>query len=258
MSEAMLLQALPDLAFGAVLLLARLGAAAMILPGLGEGDVPASVRLGFALALVPLLLPLLAPGLPATPDMPAEALWLLALEVLTGLWIGGLARLLALSLSVALQAAALLLGLSALLVPDAQLGGGASALGRLGTLAAAVLILSTGLHGLPLRALAESYALMPPGAPWPAGDAASEIAASGAAMLALALRLAAPFIIAAVTINLAMALIARVAPSVQVFFIAAPGQILAGLALLALLGPAILASFHQTLQAGWSNLPGLR
>ncbi|SHI81758.1 flagellar biosynthetic protein FliR [Roseomonas rosea] len=258
MNEAALLEALPSLAFGAVLLLARLGAAAMILPGLGEGDVPASIRLALALALVPVLLPLLAPDLPSAPDSPGEALRLVSLELAVGLWIGGLARLLAMALSVALQAGASLLGLAAILVPDAQLGGGASALGRLGTLATAVLVLSTGLHALPLRALAESYALMPPGTPWPAGAAAAEIAQAGADMLALALRLAGPFVLAAVIINLAMALIARVAPSVQVFFVAAPGQILAGLALLALIAPSMLAGFHQALQAGWATLPGLR
>ena len=258
MTEAELLEALPALAFQAVLLLSRLGAAAMILPGLGEQDVPAPVRLALALGLVPVLLPVLAPGLPGAPDAAGEALRLVVLELAVGLWIGGLARLLALSLSVAMQAGASLLGLSSILVPDAALGGGASALGRLGTLAAAVLVLSTGLHALPLRALAESYTLMPPGSPWPAGAAANEMAEAGAAMLALALRLAGPFVVAAVTINLAMALVSRVAPSVQVFFIAAPGQILAGLALLAVLAPSMLGTFHEALQAGWSALPGLR
>jgi flagellar biosynthetic protein FliR len=84
------------------------------------------------------------------------------------------------------------------------------------------------------------------------------MAEAGGEMLALALQLAGPFVVAAVVINLTMALVARVAPSVQVFFVAAPGQILAGLALLALLAPSMLGLFHQALQAGWSSLPGLR
>jgi len=252
------LDALPLLAFQAVLILARLGAAAMILPGLGETDVPAPVRLALALGLVPLLLPGLSPNLPAPPEAAAEALRLLALEVMTGLWIGGLARLLALALSVALQAGATLLGLGSVLVNDPALGGGASALGRLGTLATAVLVLSTGLHAIPLRALAESYALMPPGSPWPAGAAASEVAEAGGAMLALALRLAGPLVLLSVGLNLGLALVARVAPSVQVFFVAAPGAILAGLALLAVVAPPMLGAFHAALLAGWSALPGLR
>jgi flagellar biosynthetic protein FliR len=250
--------ALPALAFQAVLVLARMGAAAMILPGLGEQDIPTQIRLGIALSLVPLLLPVLAPSLPPAPDSVGEALRLLTLELAAGLWIGGLARLLAMALSVALQTGASMLGLAAILAPDPSLGGGASALGRLGTLAAAVLVLSTGLHALPLRALAESYTLMPPGSPWPAGAAAAEFAEAGAEMLSLALRLAGPFVLAAMTINLALALVARVAPSIQVFFVASPGQILAGLALLGVLAPSLLGVFHQALLAGWSTLPGLR
>ena len=98
MTEEVLLQQLPTLAFQAVLLFARLGATAMLLPGLGEQEVPATLRLGLGLALVPLLLPVLAPALPPVPDAVAEAARLVALECVVGLWLGGLARIAALAL----------------------------------------------------------------------------------------------------------------------------------------------------------------
>lgn len=258
MTEAELLASLPDAAFRAALLLARLGAAAMLLPGLGEADVPAPVRLGVALALVAALFPALAPALPPTPDAAAEAVRLVALEVVTGFWLAGLARLLATALGLGLQLGGSLLGLANVLVPDAALGAGASALGRLGSLAVAVLVLSTGLYALPLRALAESYALLPPGAPWPAGAAAEEIAAAGAACLSLALRLAGPFVVAAVMLNLALALISRVAPQLPVFVLGMPAASLAAFVLLALLAPLLLPVFAEALRAGWATLPGLR
>ena len=56
-AEQALLDALAPFAFHAVLILARAGAAMMLLPGLGETEIPASIRLAIALALVPLLLP---------------------------------------------------------------------------------------------------------------------------------------------------------------------------------------------------------
>ena len=55
------------------------------------------------------LLPVLQPDLPAAPEMPAEALRLVALEVLAGLWLGGLARV---ALLEHLQASALTDGLT--------------------------------------------------------------------------------------------------------------------------------------------------
>jgi Bacterial export proteins, family 1 len=91
MEEAALLAALPTLAFQAVLIFARLGATAMVLPGLGEQEVPPMLRLALGLALVALVLPGMAPGLPGPPDSVAEAVRLLGIEALAGLWLGGLA-----------------------------------------------------------------------------------------------------------------------------------------------------------------------
>ena len=48
---------LPLLAFQAVLLFARLGAAVMLLPGFGEQEGPGPIRLGLGLGLVVLLMP---------------------------------------------------------------------------------------------------------------------------------------------------------------------------------------------------------
>ncbi|MFT8246731.1 flagellar biosynthetic protein FliR [Roseomonas sp. BN140053] len=257
MTEAEFLTALPVLAFQIVLVFARLGAAVMLLPGLGESEAPAPLRLGIGLATVLLLLPGLSASLPAAPDSVPGTVRLLAIEVLAGLWIGGLARLAAMTLAVALQTVAALIGLASVLVPDAQMGAQSAALGRLGSLAAAVLVLSSGLYALPLRALAESYAVLPAGAPWPAGEAVEAWVAAGSALLEVALRLAGPFVLGAVLVNLAMGLLARVAPQVQVQIVAAPGQILAGLALLALLAPPLLGTFLEALRAAWAALPGL-
>ena len=150
-----------------------------------------------------------------------------------------------------------LIGLASVLAPDSQMGAQSAALGRLGSLAAAVLVLGSGLYALPLRALAESYAVLPVGAPWPAGPAAEAMVAAGSALLEIALRLAAPFVMAALLVNLGMGLLARVAPQVQVHIVGAPGQILAGMALLGLVAPPLLAAFEEALRAAWAGLPGL-
>lgn len=258
MDEAALLAALPVLAFQAALAFARLGAAAMVLPGLGEQEVPAAIRLGLGLGLVLLLLPGLTGRLPQPPDDAGEAVRLIALEVLVGLWLGGLARIVMVAMAVAGQAIALLLGLAQALVPDPALGGSGTAMGRLLAIAATVLVLGSGLYALPLRALAESYGLFPPGAPFPADAGAEAVAAAVAESLALSLRLAAPFVMAAIVINVALGLLARIAPQVQVYFVAIPGQVLLGLALLAALMAPLLAAFGEGARMAFLDLPGLR
>lgn len=250
--RAVILEALAPLGFHAMLVLARVGAAVMLLPGLGEAEVPATIRLSLALALVAALLPGLAPGLPPLPAEAPELLRLIALETAIGLWLGLLARLLALALAQAGQVAGLMIGLASPLqaAGDPMLGAQAVALARMLALLGAVVVLSSGLYALPLRALAESYAALPPGAPFRAGVAAESVAAMAAESLALALRLAAPLVLLALLGNLALALLARVAPQVQVFVLATPAQILAGLALLALLLPALSAAWAEAMRHG--------
>jgi flagellar biosynthetic protein FliR len=256
-TEAELLAALPNLAFHTVLLLSRLGACAMLLPGLGEADVPTPVRLGFALALVVLMLPALAPGLPSAPDTVTEALRLVGTEVLVGVWIGWLARLIMLATAIAGQAIGYLMGLSSMLAPDPALGAQNTAMARLIGFGAVVLVLASGLYALPLRAMVESYTLLPAGGPLPGGVVAETVVAAGAGSLELALRLVAPLLVFSVLMQVAIGLLARAAPQAQVFVLAAPAQTIGGLALLALLLPAMLAHWAEAARQAWSVLPGL-
>jgi flagellar biosynthetic protein FliR len=236
-----MLDALPALAFHGVLVLARLGAAVLLLPGLGEQDVPPAIRLALVLALVAVMLSGLAGSLPPMPAELPELLRLILTETAIGLWLGLLARLIALALAQTGQVVALMIGLASPLQTDPMFGAQSTATGRLFTLMAAVLILSSGLYGLPLRALAESYVVLPPGDPLPLGQTAETVARAVADSLALSLRLAAPLVLAAMLGNFALGLLARVAPQMQVFIIAAPAQIMGGLLLLGLLLPVMLS-----------------
>ncbi|UPY38723.1 flagellar biosynthetic protein FliR [Sediminicoccus sp. KRV36] len=256
LADAALLAALPGLAFQAVLILCRLGAAVMLLPGIGEAEVPANLRVALALGLVLALLPILAPTLPAMPEDVASLGLMLMAEIFTGIWIGLLARFLALALSQAGQVVALLIGLASPLQGDMVLGVTATALARMFSLATAALMLATGLYELPLRALVESYAVLPAGAGLPLGAAAETIARMAADSLALAMQLAAPFVLAAIFLNAALGLVARLAPQAQVFVVAAPVQILGGFLLLMLLLPGMLSLWWGGMTQGFLRLPG--
>lgn len=248
---------LPDLVFHAMLVVARIGAAVMLLPGLGAAEVPATIRLALALGLSALVLPLAQPGLPPMTEEVPALLRLLAIETVIGLWLGTLARLLELALSQAGQVMALMVGLASPLQGDAAFGAQGTVLSRFFGLAAAVLVLSTGLYALPLRALAESYAVLPAGDDLPMPAQAASLARAVADSLSLALRLAAPLVLANIVGQFALGLLSRLAPQVQVFTLSAPGQILGGLLLLAMLLPALLGAWLAAMRDGLSALPGL-
>lgn len=254
---AALLAALPAWSFAFVLLLARIGGAMALLPGIGDRLVPSTIRAGLALAITLVLLPEVAPLMPPAPEPGLQAGAMVGAELITGLWFGWLAQLLALAMPIGIQFIAYLLGVATVLQPSAELGSQTSALSRLFELAVPLVVLTSGLYTLPLNALAGSYRLIPPGTLLPASDGTALAVRAVGTMFALALRLAAPFVLASIVWHVAVGLLARLVPRIQVYFVAMPGQILSGLLLLAMLSAEILGAFLNALRDGLSGLPGL-
>ena len=254
---AALLAALPAWSFAFMLVLARFGAAMALLPGLGEASAPAMIRAGLALSVAALLLPVIFPSPPPAPQADLAAAGMVAAEVVTGLWLGWLARLLCIALSITGQFIAYLLGLATVLQPDPELGAQSTAMASLFDVAGPLIILVSGLYTLPLQALAGSYRLIPPGTLLPAADSTATAVTAAAQCFALGLRLASPFVLASIVWHVAIGLIARMVPRLQVYFVSLPGQIVGGLLLLASVFAAILAAWQDAARDGLAALPGL-
>ena len=254
-ADLALLDHLPGLAFAFGLVLARVGAAVMLMPGFAETEIPAVVRAGLALAVTILLLPAIAPLVPAGGG-PWNDLAMVAAELLAGGMLGWLARLVALSLPVAGQIMSVMLGLTSVLQTDPALGAQSSALSRMFNLVAPVAILASGLYALPLAALAASYRIIPPGTLLGAGDSAAAAAAAAASCFAVAMRLAAPFVLASAVWQVSLGIVSRLVPHMQVYFAALPAQILGGLLLLGLLGGPVVMAWLDATGAGFAALPG--
>ncbi len=240
-----------------MLVLARAGAAIMLLPGLGEAEPPAMVRAGLAAAIAILLLPTVTAQMPAPPETPLAAAGMIAAELAAGGLLGWLARLPSMALGAAGGVTSYMLGLSSVVQTDPALGGQSAALGRLFGLAAPVLILGSGLYALPLQALAGSYQVLLPGTLIPAGPAAESVTQAMLSSFGLAIQLATPFILASVVFQAALGVLGRLVPKLQLASGAVPGQILGGLALLGLSGAALLTVWQDGVRQAWMQLPGL-
>ena len=226
----------------------------MLLPGLGESEPPAIVRIGLALGLVALLLPGI--GMVAEPASLWRGVAMLGAEMFCGGVLGWLARLMTLALPVAGQMLSYMLGLSNVVQLDVVLGQ-SSALMRLFDITVPVLVLSTGLWMLPVAALSGSYTLVPPGAMLPMTDSVQALIRAVTASFALSLQLAAPFLFAGMLWQVALGLMGRVIPHLQIYFAAIPGQIIGGLVLLALLATGLLDAWSESMRASFGSLPGL-
>ncbi len=206
----------------------------MLLPGFGEVSVPPTVRAGIALGLTVIIFPLVSSHQPAILQVPFALAAALLNELAIGLYLGWLVKTAALALPMAGQIISYQIGLSSVILPNAQLGAQSTLLSSAFELAVPALIFSSGLFALPIMALLTSYRLMPPGGVIQASDMLRVAFMFSSQEFVMALRLAAPFLVAGLMWQAGLAIVARLVPQIQIFFIAAPGQILGGLALLSL------------------------
>lgn len=225
----------------------------MLLPGIGEAETPAIFRAGLTLALVVLVLP--GVGVVAPTDGWTSA-GMVGAELLCGGVLGWLARCITLALPMAGQIISFMTGLSSIVSPDPTLGQ-TTGIMRLFAIAAPVLFLGTGLWALPVAALSGSYGLVAPGHLLPVGDTAQAAMDAVAEAFALALRLSAPFVIASVVWQVALGMLARLIPQLQIYFAAMPGQIVGGLALLGLLSAGLAEAWVEAARTSLNQLPGL-
>lgn len=223
-----------DQVWAAALVFARVGAIVMLIPGVGEQAVPPRVRLTFALLLAFVITPLVSASLPPLPGTVGGLAGHVIREVVIGLMLGALMRILLSTLSVAGELVSLQTTLSmAQTTNPLQAASGTTIATFLG-LFGMVLVFSSNLHHAFLAGVLESYRLFAPTKGAPIGDAAELAARTTGQAFALGVQLAGPVIVFALVFNVAVGLVARVMPQFQVFFAAAPLQILLGLALFAL------------------------
>ena len=228
----MLSALLPAEIFALLLVFVRVGAAVMLMPGIGDPYVAPRIRLLFALLIALAVTPLLAASLPGLPESPAALVLLLLGETVIGLFLGGLARLLMAALTTAGMVIAYMSSLANALVDDPSAAQQGSIAGSFLTMVAMLVIFALDLHHLILRAVVDSYLLFPPGQPLPVGDFAEVVTRLASRSFLLSMQIAAPFVAVGLIFYLGIGLLARLMPQVQVFFVALPVQVTMGLVLL--------------------------
>ncbi|WP_332350375.1 flagellar biosynthetic protein FliR [Asaia spathodeae] len=252
---------LPALSALFVLTLCRVSALVMTAPGFGESSSPMVVRAGVALAVSLLIMPVEQPHLmpiaTAILTNPSSLVVTVGQELLVGIFIGLIARLLAMSLVIAMQFIATFTGLASVLQPDPDLGASSTAISHMASSLIPVLFLSTGLYVLPLAALTGSYDVFPPGQTPLFNDMAKAIVTTTALSFKLGFQYAAPFVLIGTLWPAMLGVLNRLMPSIQVYGIAMPAQLLGGVLLIALLIQVITGVWQERMQESLSELPGL-
>jgi flagellar biosynthetic protein FliR len=243
------LDLLPQLAAAFLLIFARIGTMVMLMPAVGEASVPARFRLSIAVMLSLMFLPLIGPAFTITLEIPALIRALLQ-ELAVGFVIGGTGRMLMGGLQTAGTLVANQLGLGFVTTVDPTQGQqGAIFSGFLGLLAV-TLIFAADLHHLVIAALFDSYQLFQPGQYPSTSDAADLILNTVSGAFRIGVQITAPFLIFGLVFNAGLAVLSRMMPQMQVFFIAMPATIMLGLILFALVLAGMMTTWLNYLELG--------
>ena len=250
-------QLLPANIFALVLVATRIAGAITFLPGFGDAYVPVRVRVVLAFAITIVVTPVLAERLPAEPKDFAVLAALVATEAFIGSFIGLVARVLLASLETAGAIIATQSSLASAITfdPGSQRNETlpASLMGAL----ALVLIFALNIHHMLLTGLVDSYQTFPAGIVPPLDDMSHAMIRLAAQGFVISLEISAPYIILGTMFYLALGLVGRIMPQLQIFYIGLPLQIMGGLTMLMVTMSAAVLWFLGTFQDVVRNFTGM-
>ncbi len=216
--------------FTFLLLFMRFGMAVMIMPGIGDSFVTPQVRLLFSLAFCLVLTPPLSVMIPAAPATAPLLVALLVSEMLIGIYIGTVMRIMISALDTAGSIISIQTGFSSALLFNPVSDTQGSVVGAIYSMLGVTLLMVMDLHHFMLAAIVDSYHLFPAKGGLPDLAGMSDLIAG---MVALAFKtgtqIALPFLVVGMIMQMGFGVLSRLMPQIQIFFLALPAQITVGL-----------------------------
>jgi flagellar biosynthesis protein FliR len=234
---------LPVLAATFMLVFARVGAMVMLLPGLGESNIPVRIKLAVAVLLTFVILPLHRQAYQIDMQSMAPLVVMMIHELIVGIVLGATARVTLSALQVGGAVIAQQMGLGFVTSVDPTQGQQGVLIGNFLTMLGVTLLFATDSHYLVIAALNDSYAIFSPSDLMPSGDIAELASRAFTAAFKLGVQLSAPFLVFGLVFNIGLGVLARLMPQMQVYFVGVPLSILAGFLIFSLVLVAMMSTF---------------
>ncbi len=200
---------------------------------------------------------------PALPPLPAIApdswigMLVLAQQVLIGVLLGFTLRLIFTAVDVAGELIGLQMGLGFASFYDPQTAAQTPVMAEFLSLIATLLFLALNGHLLTLSALAESFTLLPISATPFAAKGLAAVLSWAATIFSTGVFLALPLIAALLIANIALGVLARIAPALNIFAVGFPVTIVAGFTVLTVSLPYMGAALERLYDSGFVALSGI-
>ncbi len=212
--------------FAFLLIFSRVGSAVMLMPGIGDSFVPTNIRLMFVVAISFVMTPVLSNVLPSPPSDFLFFVVLVLSEVMVGLFIGTVMRVLISSLDTAGMVISLQSGFSNALVFNAVAGSQGSLIGAMFSILGVVLLMVTNMHHFLLKSIFESYSIFAADGLFLEAESMAEVIVRSVNIaFNVGVQMAAPFIVVGLLLYSGFGILGRLMPQLQVFFLALPAQI---------------------------------
>src|ERR1700754_585947 len=234
---------LPVLAAPFMLVFGRVGAMVMLLPGLGESNIPVRIKLAIAVLLTLIILPLHRADYHIDVQSMPALLVMMIHEIVVGVVLGATARVTLSALQVGGAVIAQQMGLGFVTSVDPTQGQQGVLIGNFLTMLGVTLLFATDSHFLVIAALNDSYAIFSPGQLVPSGDIAALATRAFAGAFKIGMQLAAPFLVFGLVFNIGLGVLARLTAQMHDYFVGVPLSVLAVFLVFAFVLVAMMGAF---------------
>jgi flagellar biosynthetic protein FliR len=234
-------------------------------PLLGNSAVPATVKISLGVLLAMIVAPAV-PALPAADPMSLAGLLILVQEMLIGLAMGFSIRIIFAAVEMAGEISSLTMGLGFATFFDPATQGRSSAISQFLSLVATMAFLAVNAHLVLLSALVESFSTLPVSAAPVYGGGFKQLADWGGRIFSTGVQLSLPIVAALLITNVALGILTRAAPQLNLFGIGFPITLGVGLLVIAMTLPYLVTPVQNLFLDGmervrlmprtWSQRPG--
>lgn len=234
-----------DLAIKFLLIFVRVGAFFIVMPVFGGTNTPRMVKIGLSFLLALLLLPLVtAPSLPETGGLISFALVVIK-ETIVGIMMGLVCVFILQSIAIAGQLFDMHIGFMMTNFFDPTSGSLVTLLSKFLYLLAITLFLNMNGHHMVITGLFKSFQMVPLAGAVFKGDTALLLIRFFAGMFTMAVQICLPVIAVAMIIDVALGIVGKTAPQLNVFMLGFAIKIGMGMATLIVMLPLLGTVFHS-------------
>lgn len=219
------------------LILIRVSGLFILAPILSNKALPKMVKVAITLMLSLILVTVMKDTVTTPAGSMVELVGMCFREMLVGVLIGLVFYLLIISVQGAGSVAGYQMGMYIANALDPLSQGQSSLIGTFWALLATLVFLAIDGHYLIIQALASSFDAIPPGTVTMNGSVGDLVIKYSAYIFVIALKIASPVMVTLFLVDISLGTVAKMMPTMNVFFVGMPVKIVAGLAIMAMSMP---------------------